>query len=188
MIVRDAYVVMLAKEAGHAMVNNDDMMATAYKDLQTGLGQISVDAGKVLNTIQETKSPGKVAIPFFEIEGDVKATIATAKKDLAALAALEKKHKVLATADAALKETEKYTKAAARTEYAAAAQALSTFKAAAKKCAEDLAKVLAAEKTNDKFTAAVQKFQKGMKDFSSVSRVDQQIVVIQKAEKAATAT
>jgi len=180
---RGPYVEMLMKETGHAMVNDDLALATAYKDLQTGLGKISVDAGKELNTLQEAKSPGKTAIPFFEIEGDVKATIATAKKDLAAFAALEKKHKVLATADAALKETEKYTKAAARTEYKEAADALIKFKVLAKKCAEDLGKPLAAEKANDKFVTAVQKFQKGMKDFSAVSRVEQQITLLKKLEQ-----
>jgi len=184
--VRGPYVEMLMRETGHVMDDLD--LATAYKNLQTGLGQISIDAGKELNTLQETKVSGKVAIPFFEIEGDIKATIARAKKDLAPFAALEKKHKVIATADAALKETEKYTKAAARTEYKAAAEALTKFKAAAKKCAEDLSKVLAAEKNNANFTKPVQSFHDAMKAFSTVTRVDQQIVVLQNAEKTATAS
>ena len=54
---------------------------------------------------------------------------------------------MLATADASLKETEKYPKAAARTEYKEEGERLTKFKAAAKKCAEDLGKVLAAEKS-----------------------------------------
>jgi hypothetical protein len=180
---RGPYVEMLMRETSDAMVKDDLPLATAYKEFQTGLGKISVDAGKELNDLQEAKSPGKTAVPFFEIEGDVKATIATAKKDLAAFSALEKKHKVLATADVALKETEKYTKAAARTEYKEAAEALTKFKAAAKKCAEDLEKAVTAEKANDKFVTAVKKFQKGMKDFSAVSRVDKQITLLKTAEE-----
>ena len=65
--------------------------------------------------------------------------------------------------------------------------ALTKFKAAAKKSAEDLGKILAAEKSSDKFTVAVTKFQKAMKDFSGVQRVDQQIVKLQEAEKNSTA-
>jgi hypothetical protein len=186
MQVRGPYVEMLMKETGHAM---DDLeLATAYKNLQTGLGQISVDAGKDLEELQKKKVPGKVAIPFFEIEGDVRATIARAKKDLAAFAALEKKHQVLAKADAALKDTEKYTKSAARTDYKSAREALTSFKKNAKKCAEDLAKVIAAEKTNDKFTKPVQSFHDAMKAFSTVTRVDQQIVLLNNAEQAAAAS
>ena len=185
MAVRGPYVAMLMKETGHFMANDDDVLATAYTKLQSGLQQIAVAASNELKTIQEAKIPGTVAVEFLEIEGDVKATIATAKKDLAPFAALEKKHKVIATADAALKETEKYTKAAARIEYKAAVEALSKFKASAKKCADDLAKVLAAEKTNDKFTAAVQKFHNAMKAFSAVQRVDQQIHKLQEAGKRA---
>jgi hypothetical protein len=187
MTVRGPYVEMLMKETGHLMASDDDELATAYTKLQSGLQQIAVAASAELKNVQEAKAPGAVAVEFLEIEGDIKATIATAKKDLAAFAALEKKHKVLATADAALKETEKYTKAAARMEYKVAVDALTKFKVAAKKAAEDLAKVLAAEKSSDKFTAGVQKFQKAMKDFSGVQRVDQQIVKLQAAEQAGKA-
>lgn len=188
MAVRGPYVEILMKETGHLMASNDDELAAAYVKLQSGLQQIAVDASAELKAVQEAKTPNAVAVEFLEIEGDVKATIATAKKDLAPFAALEKKHKVLANADATLKETEKYTKAAARMEYTAAVVALTKFKMAAKKAAEDLAKVVAAEKSNDKFTTAVQKFQKAMKDFSGVQRVDQQIAKLLAAEKmAATA-
>lgn len=90
MEVRGPYVAMLVKETGHAMTGDDMELATAYKDLQTGLGKISVDAGKDLEKVQAAKEPGKVSIPFFEIEGDVKATIAKAKKDLAPFSTLEK--------------------------------------------------------------------------------------------------
>ena len=103
--------------------------------------------------------------------------------DLAAFAALEKKHQVLAKADAALSDAEKYTKAAARTDCKAAREALVRFKGSAKKCAEDLDKVLSAEKANANFTKPVQKFHDAMKAFSTVTRVDQQISKLQAAEQ-----
>jgi hypothetical protein len=187
MTVRGPYVEILMKETGHCMANDDDVLAMAYTKLQSGLQKIAADASEELKSVQEAKSPGTVAVDLLEIEGDIKATIATAKKDLTAFAALEKKHKVIATADTALKEAEKYTKAAARIEYATAVDALTKFKAAAKKAAEDLGKVITAEKSSDKFTTAVTKFQKAMKDFSTVQRVDQQITKLQEAEKKKTA-
>lgn len=182
--VRGPYVTFLQNEMKQYL---DDLeMATAFKDLMVGLGKIDVDAAAELKKFQEAKSPGKVAIEFLQIEGDVKGTVAAAKKDLAPFAAIEKKHKILAKADAAVKDAEKYTKAAAKTEYKNAREALVSFKANSKKCAEDVAKIISAE--NDaNFKKAAQKFHDAMKAFSVVQRVDGQIKKLQEAEAAAVA-
>lgn len=95
---------------------------------------------------------------------------------------------MLAKADAALKDTEKYTKSAARTEYKAALEALTSFKADAKACADALTKVINAEKANEKFIKPVQSFHDAMKAFSTVTRVDQQIKLLSTAEQGSTAT
>jgi len=175
---RGVYAIFLSKEQSNFLNDPQDpnlLVWTAYRDLIFGMQKIETDAAAEAKTLQEKKNPGKVAIEWLSLEGDLKGTIAAAKKDLALSPDLEKKHGVLKKADAALKDTEAYTKAAARTEYKAARNALVSFKANAKKCASDLAPIINAEKSAANFTKAVQKFHDAMKALSALGRVDAQI-------------
>jgi hypothetical protein len=187
LVMRDPFCKIISDRAKKAaMVDNDDEAATAYVSLTSGLQKIAVAASEELKKIQEKKNPG-ATVPMIEIEGDVKATVNAAHRTLLAFPVLLKQHKVLATADAAIQEAEKYTKAAARGDYKTAIDALTRFKAAAKKAAEDLGKISDKEKSSPGFTEAVEKFQKGMRDFSTVTRVDGAIKAMKDAQaKAAT--
>jgi len=71
-------------------------------------------------------------------------------------------------------------------EYKAAVDALTKFKAAAKKRG-DRDKGLATEESNDEFVLAMQKFHNTVKAFSGVQGVDQQIAKLPAAGKAVTA-
>ena len=184
---RGAYATFLSQEQKQFLndPNDPDLFVwTAYRDLIMGMQKIETDAAADAKKLQEKKGGGKVAIEWLSLDGDLKGTVAAAKKDLAAFSALEKKHGILKKADPALKDTEKYTKAAARTEYKNAREALVSFKVTAKKCADDLAKILGAEKGDPNFTKALTKFHDAMKALSTLGRVDAQIKNLVDAEKA----
>jgi hypothetical protein len=178
--VRDPFCKICSDRALKANADGEDEAAAAYASLNGGLQKIAVQAAEELKKIQIKK--GGAAVPMIEIEGDVKATVMAAHRSLAGFAALEKKHKVMETADAAAAETVKYTKAAARGDYTLAIQALTRFKAAAKKAADDLKSVMDKEKSSSGFTEAVKKFEKGMRDFSTVQRVDGAIKAMRDAQ------
>jgi len=183
MKVREEYTNLVSKES---FKMDDIEVQKVYSTFLQGIAKITVDVQEDLKKLQETKVPGKVAVALLEIEGDMTGTIAKAKKDLAKFSTLEKKHSVVAKADAALKDTQKYTKASARTAYKEAWEALESFKKNAKKCSDDLDKVLSAEKSSADFTKAVTSFRDAMKAFATVTRVDQQIQKLKDAEKAST--
>jgi len=187
LVMRDPFCKIISERAKKAaMVDHDDAAAEAYVSLTSGLQKIAVAAADELKKIQEQKNPA-ATVPMIELEGDVKATVNDAHRSLLAFPVLLKQHKVVATADAAIKEAEIYTKAGAKGDYKTAIDALTKFKAAAKKAAEDLGKIADKEKSNSDFTKAVEKFEKGMKDFSTVTRVDAAIKAMRDAQtKAAT--
>ena len=186
MAARGTYCTFLMKEQKQFLndPNDPDMVIwTAYRDLIFGVQNIEEDAAKEAKKLQETKAPGQTGITWLGLEGDVKGTIAAAKKAFGAFAAQEKKNNLLKKAEGAQKAAETYTKAAARTEVVNARKALELFKVEAKKCADECAKVLSAEK-DPNYKKAVQSFHDAMKALSVLSRVDAQIKNLLAAEKA----
>jgi hypothetical protein len=138
-----------------------------------GVQKIEADAADQAKALQESKGAAQ-GIQFLALEGDVKGTVAAAKKGLAPYAALDKKYNLLKASDGAVRQAEAYTKAAARTQVKEAIAALQGFKDEAKKCYEALAKVLAVEKEAN-FHKALQAYHDAMKALASVTRVDAQI-------------
>lgn len=124
-----------------------------------------------------------MAIQWLSLEGDVKGTVAAAKKGFAAYSAQEKKNNLLGKSEGAVKAAEAYTKAAAHTKYKEAREALELFKKEAKKCADECAKVLSAEKDAG-YKAPVQHHRDAMKALSVLARIDAQIKNLVDAEKA----
>lgn len=179
MVARSSYVTFLMKEQKqfNPMDDGDLPMWTAYKDLYMGIQGIEDKASQEAKTLQEQKSPGQEAIIWFGLEGDLKGTIAAAKKALAPFATLEKKHGVLKKADASVKAAETYTAAAARTKAKEARVALELFKTEAAKCATELDKIAKAitEKKEADAKKAVESFHNAMKALSTLPRVDAQI-------------
>lgn len=186
MAARGTYCTFLMKEQKQFLNDPNDpdlTIWTAYKDFIFGIQKIEEDAAKEAKTLQEKKSPGATGITWLGLEGDVKGTIAAAKKSFGAFPAQEKKYNLLKKAEGAQKAAETYTKAGARTEIVNARKALELFKAEAKKCADECAKVLSAEK-DDNYKKAVKPFHDAMKALSVLSRVDAQIKNLLAAEKA----
>jgi len=176
MVQRSAYCTFLSQEQKKFNPMVDDTQQAiweAYRDLIMGVQKIESDAADQAKTLQEAKGATQ-GIKFLALEGDVKGTIAAAKKGLAPYAALEKKYDLIKKADGAVAQAEAYTKAAARTQVKEAIKALETFKVEAKKCYEALAKVLAVEKDKG-FQTALQAYHDAMKALASVGRVDAQI-------------
>ena len=172
MVQRSSYCTFLAKEQAKYDHGGDIWMA--YQGLIKGLEKIEKDAGDAAKALQEAKSPNQKGIEFFALEGDIKGTIVAAKKSLGPYAALEMKYALLKKSEAAVKLAETYTKTAARTQAKEARQALEAFKIACKKCADELANVLAAEK-DPGFHKALQAYHGAMKALSTLARVDAQI-------------
>jgi hypothetical protein len=188
---RGAYVTFLNQEQKQFLNDPADpelIVWKAYHALIFGLQKIETDAAGDAKKLQAKKSPGKVSIEWLSLEGDLKGTITTAKNDLSKFSSLEKKHNILKKADLTLKDTEKYTKAAARTEYKDAREALLSFQTDAKKCAGDLKTILSAEKSDANFTKALQKFHDAMAALASSARVAAQINNLKAAEQGASAS
>jgi hypothetical protein len=185
-VARGVYATFLMTEQKRFLNDPDDPELTvwiAYKDLIFGIQKIEEDASKAAKTLQEEKSPGNVAIQWLSLEGDIKGTVLAAKNGFAPFAAQEKKNGLLAKANGAVKAAEAYTKAAARTQFKEARAALELFKKEAKRCADDCAKALNAEK-DDKYKKAIQSFHDAMKALSALARIDAQIKNLLDAEKA----
>lgn len=177
MVARSSYCTFLTSQQGTfapGKPTEDLAIWTEYRDLIKGLEAIETDASKDAKSLQEAKSPNKEGILWLSIEGDLKGTIEAAKKQLKAFDALEKKAAVLKKADAAVKATEDYTKAAARTQAAEARTALDKFKIEATKCATELDKIAKAA-TDGGFKKAVTSFHDAMKALGVSARVDAQI-------------
>ena len=187
MVVRSDYGKFLMKEQAQYVNSPDDPDMTiwkAYKDLLFGIQKLEEDAAVDAKKLQETKQTGVTGITWLGLEGDVKGTVADAKKKFTSFADKEKKYNLLKKAEGAVKAAEAYTKTAARTEYTNARKALELFKSEAKKCADECAKVLSAEK-DDNYKKAVRSFHDAMKALSVLARIDQQIRNLAAAEKGA---
>ncbi|HEX3745910.1 MAG TPA: hypothetical protein VHW09_18340 [Bryobacteraceae bacterium] len=183
--VRGTYATFLMGEQKKFLNDPDDpemVVWIAYKDLIFGIQKIEEDASKDAKALQEAKG-GETGITWLSLEGDIKGTVQAAKKLFAPFAAQEKKNKLLCKADGAVKAAETYTKAAARTQAADARKALELFKKEAKEGADDLAKVLNAEK-DPAYKKAIQSFHDAMKAISTLARIDAQIKNLQDMEKA----
>lgn len=187
MAVRSTYCSFLTKEqTPHLHDPNDPDLTiwTAYRDLIKGIEKLEMDGAEAAKKLQETKGAG-ASITWMGLEGDVKGTVAKAKKDFEKFSAQEKKNGLLKKADGALKAAKAYTEAAARTNFGAAKVALETFKVEAKKCADACATVAHAEHDGP-YKTAVESYEKGMRDLSTASRIDAQIRNLQNAAQAAT--
>jgi bacterioferritin-associated ferredoxin len=180
MVQRSSYCLFLGKE--QAQYPHGDDIWMAYQALIKGLEKIEMDAGAEAKALQEEKG-GKPGIEFFALEGDLKGTLAAAKKGLTPHAALEKKYGLLKKADASLKEAEAYTKAAARTQYKEAREALESFKTECGHCVTELAKVLDKEKEAN-FHKELQSYHDAMKALSVLARINAQINNLKKLEQA----
>jgi hypothetical protein len=185
-VTRGTYATFLMNEQ-KKFVNDpsdpDMIVWTAYRDLTFGIQHIEQDAAKEAAKLQEEKGGGKVAIQWLSLEGDIKGTVQAAKKAFASYAAQEKKNKLLEKSEGAVKAAEAYTKAAAHTKYKEAREALELFKKEAKKCSDECAKVLSAEKDAG-YKKGVQSHHDAMKALSVLARIDAQIKNLQDAERA----
>jgi hypothetical protein len=182
MVQRSSYCTFLANEQKQYDHGGDIWMS--YQGLIKGLEKIEKDAGDAAKGLQEAKSPGKQGIEFFALEGDLKGTLAAAKKGLTPYGALEKKYGLLKKADASVKLAETYTKTAARTQPKEAREALEAFQKECKKCADELAKVLNVEK-DPGFHKALQSYHDAMKALSNLARIDAQIKNLKVMEQSA---
>lgn len=198
--VQETYIAFLQKERKPFMDAGDTDALDAFSILIQGMGKIESDAAEDLRDLQVQKlgarpeEKDQKSIKFFFLEADVKGTIDHGKKEFTLHPEFAKSSelaKVMKACDAATTTAQAYTKAAARTDYAGAAAALTDFqekaKAVAKACdpaiAEGQKKKAAIPKTlpkavgdtMQKYIDALQSFKTAWTGLGANARISKQL-------------
>lgn len=195
--VRGTYASFLLKEQAQYKPETDMDIWVAYRELIYGLEQIEKDAAKDAEALQKEKGDGTTAITWLSLEGDMKSTVEASKKHFEAYSALKTKYKISGLLDKskpAIEWTQKYTKAAARTQAKEAREALEGFQKAGKAHVAQIDTLINEVNQKEKPTADKDKtalkgfkekldsYRKAVNDLSVAARVNQQITALKKIE------